>query len=121
MEFNEFLMNNAWWLATACAGVVLLSIILILVFAKRKKAVPVSKKTPISASAYLEALGGSDNVISHERKGSRIVLELKDYDIVDREKLKEAGVDGFIMMSSKLTLVIKGDAEKVERVLFPNV
>ena len=34
------------------------------------------------------------------------------------EKIKEAGVDGFIKMSDRLTLVIKGDAEEVEKVLF---
>ena len=35
------------------------------------------------------------------------------------EKLKEAGVDSFIMMSDKLTLVIQGDAEKVNAAIFP--
>ena len=117
MEFNEFLMNNAWWMAIAFAGLVALALALILLFGKKKK--PAEAKKAISVSSYMEALGGEGNVISHERKGSRIVLELHDYDIVDREKLKEAGVDGFIMMSDKLTLVIKGDAEKVNKAIFP--
>ena len=118
MEFNEFLMNNAWWITICFAGAIVLVIGLILIFGKKKKSAPSKKEIPVSS--YLEALGGEDNVISHERKGSRIVLELRDYEAVDREKLKEAGVDGFIMMSSKLTLVIKGDAEQVEKALFPN-
>ena len=46
------------------------------------------------------------------------MLKMQDYEKLDREKLKEAGVDGFILMSDRLTLVIKGDAEAVEKTLF---
>ncbi len=53
-----------------------------------------------------------------ELKGSRIVLKLKDVNLVDQAKVKEAGVDGFILMSTQLTLVIKGDAKKVYETLF---
>ena len=82
-----------------------------------------SKKTKhpkrvIDKSAYMDALGGENNVISHLRKGSRIELKLNDYEALDKEKLKEAGVDGFIKMSDRLTLVIRGDAEAVEKTLF---
>ena len=95
--------------------ILIFSIIGIIMRAKKRP-----KGTPriIDRSAYMEALGGDDNVIEHTRKGSRIELKLKDYDAIDKEKLKEAGVDGFIKMSDRLTLVIKGDAEQVERTLF---
>ena len=120
IEFNEFLRNNALWLSLALAGVILL-IVLISVFVSlrfRKKKGGTSHRK-IEASAYIDALGGQDNIVSHSLTRSRIVLELKDYEAVDKEKLKEAGVDGFIMMSNKLTLVIKGDADKVNKAIFP--
>ena len=59
-----------------------------------------------------------ENIVSHLRKGSRIELVLKDYSLLDKERLKAAGVDSFILMSNKLTLVIQGDAERVEKTLF---
>jgi phosphotransferase system IIB component len=50
--------------------------------------------------------------------GSRIVLVLKDYQKIDQAKLKEAGVDSFIEMSDRLTLVIKDNADKVYHTIF---
>lgn len=118
-EFNDFLRDNALWFCLAIAAVIvlILAIVLISVLLKRRKGKEAPKKT-IDASAYLLALGGEENVLSHKVVRSRIVLELKDYALVDKEKLKEAGVDGFIMMSNKLTLVIPGDAEKVNALIF---
>lgn len=118
-EFNDFLRDNALWFCLAIAAVIvlILAIVLISVLLKRRKGKEAPKKA-IDASAYLLALGGEENVLSHKVVRSRIVLELKDYALVDKEKLKEAGVDGFIMMSNKLTLVIPGDAEKVNALIF---
>lgn len=119
-DFNEFLKDNALWICLGIAAiiiVVLLVVFLSVVFKKKKKAS--QPKRVIDASAYITALGGNENIVSHELVRSRIVLELKNYDLVDKEKLKEAGVDGFIMMSEKLTLVIKGDAAKVNAAIFP--
>ena len=120
-EFNAFLKNNALWIALAIAGVILLIVLIAVIAAVRAKKKKGGKPArTIDASAYITALGGSDNIISHTLTRSRIVLELKDYDVVDKEKLKEAGVDSFIMMSNKLTLVIQGDADKVDKAIFPN-
>ena len=121
-EFNTFLKENALWLALAFAGVivVVLAVVLIVSLRHRKGKAPKKEKRVIDASAYVTALGGSENIVSHVLQRSRIVLELKDYEAVDKEKLKEAGVDSFIMMSNKLTLVIKGDAEAVNKAIFPN-
>ena len=118
-EFNDFLRDNALWLCLIVAGIILviLGVIFFVHLARKKK--NKAPKRVIEASAYLEALGGADNVISHQLVRSRIILELKDYDLFNKEKLKEAGVDSFIMMSNKLTLVIQGDAEGVNAAIFP--
>lgn len=120
-EFNDFLRENALWLALGVAGLILLILVVVLlVNLSKRKRVHAKPKRIIDASAYITALGGSENIVSHSLVRSRIVLQLVDYDKVDKEKLKEAGVDGFIMMSEKLTLVIKGDADKVNKAIFPD-
>ncbi len=120
-DFNNFLRENSLYLALGIAGLILviLGVALVISLQKRKKSGGKAPKRVIVASAYIDALGGADNILSHSLVRSRIVLTLKNYDLVDKEKLKEAGVDGFIMMSEKLTLVIKGDAEAVNSAIFP--
>ncbi|MBE6126743.1 MAG: hypothetical protein E7182_02040 [Erysipelotrichaceae bacterium] len=119
-EFNDFLRENALWLSLALAAVILLIVAFaLLLILRRKKKGGKAPKRVIDASSYITALGGQENIVSHSLVRSRIVLQLVDYAKVDKEKLKEAGVDGFIMMSDKLTLVIKGDAEKVNKAIFP--
>lgn len=114
LDFNTFLHDYGWIFAVALAGIILIVVAVIILLHVRKK----PKKRVIDESAYYDALGGKDNLISHELVGSRIKLELKDYDAIDKQKLTEAGVDGFIMMSNRLTLVIKGDAKEVYERLF---
>ena len=119
-EFNDFLRQYSLYIAIGIATFILVVVLVVLfICLSRRKKTDAAPKRVIVASAYIEALGGADNIVSHSLVRSRIVLTLKDYDIVDKEKLKEAGVDGFIMMSDKLTLVIKGDAEKVNAAIFP--
>ena len=60
----------------------------------------------------------NDNLVDYKLIGSRIEVHLKDYSKLDKEKLKSAGVDGFILMSNKLTLVLKGDAKEVYKKIF---
>jgi len=117
--FSELTWEKAlpYVIGGGAALVVLIAVLAIILATRSKKKKKVVHRV-VDKSAYMEALGGEDNVISHLRKGSRIELKLKDYDAIDKEKIKEAGVDGFIKMSDRLTLVIKGDAEVVEKTLF---
>ncbi|MBQ2070415.1 MAG: hypothetical protein II467_05750 [Bacilli bacterium] len=122
---NEFLSQNAWWLALIAAGLILVvALIIILTGIKRKKA-GAEKKKKINykdkesvKSSYFEALGGEDNILEKGIVGSRIKLRLKDYSLLDKKKIEEAGVDAFIQMSDKLYLVVKEDAAKVYSILF---
>ena len=111
---DRFLKENAWWMALAVVAVLALVVALLLLLRPKKKPAP----RPVEKSAYLSAMGGEENIVSHLRKGSRIELVLKDYSLLDKERLKAAGVDSFILRSNKLTLVIQGDAERVEKTLF---
>ena len=52
-----------------------------------------------------------ENVVSHDRMKSRIILQLKDDTLVDADKLKGIGVDSIIKMSNKTILVVEQDPE----------
>lgn len=98
-------------------GVIILGVlifVLIKIFSKKRvKSLPIASK-----SEYFEALGGEDNYIDSSREGSRIIVHLKDYSKINKEKIKEAGVTGFIEKSDKLTLVVKDNAEEVYEKIF---
>ena len=98
-------------------GVIILGVlifVLIKIFSKKPvKSLPIASK-----SEYFEALGGEDNYIDSTREGSRIIVHLKDYSKINKEKIKEAGVTGFIEKSDKLTLVVKDNAEEVYEKIF---
>ena len=112
-SFNEWLSQNAVYLAFALAGFILLCVLLLLFIpvAKKKKK---SKKAVIAKTQTMDALGGEENVLSHLRKGSRIELKLKNYDLLKKDELKEAGVDGFIAEckpEDKIDVIKKEQAE----------
>lgn len=116
-SLNDFLRDYGLYLALGVVALILVVALAILLpyFLKKGK----GKKGKIASKGeYLSALGGEENVLSKELKGSRIVLRLADYSKVDKQKLLEAGVDGFIEMEDKLTLVLKGDSEKVYKAIF---
>ncbi len=116
--YADFLLKNIWWIAGI--GALVLIVLLIFIdkrFISKPKKAPVSEET---ASLYLEALGGKDNIKEKSLEGSRIILRLNDYGAVNRDKLREAGVTGFIQMSDRLTLVVKGNAMEVYQKIFPS-
>ena len=66
----------------------------------------IKKKTKqIDTGEFYSYLGGKDNLINLEIKGSRISLELKDKTLLNKEKLISLGVNNFLEMSNKILLV----------------
>ena len=114
---TDFLLSNLYWIVALAT---LLIVVLYLVFDSKKEKKNKKKAPLIDKGAYLEALGGENNIVSKNLEGSRIVLTLHDYEAINRDELRKAGVAGFVLMSDKLTLVIKDDAELVYKRLFPN-
>lgn len=108
------LPTYAWVLIAVFAFLIVLGTILFLIFSRRKA----NSKTVVDESRCAEALGGKDNVVSKELRGSRIIISCKDFSKVDHEALKKAGVTGFIQASDKLTLVIKNGADELYDSLF---
>ena len=122
--FNEWLRSYGIYIALGIAGVVFLTVLVLFIIAliKRKKdptsVLPKEIKLSANTSKILEGLGGRENIVAHSLNGSRIVLMLNNYNIVDEKMLNENGVDSLIKMSNKITLVIKRDASKIYKELF---
>ena len=117
-DVNNFLKNNALWIALALVGVIIITIVLILLLSKRGK----KKEQPQIAekSLWIDALGGEENIISSEAYGSRLVVVLKDKTLMNREGLKVLGVTNFMEMSDKITLLLEDKAELVKAELDKN-
>ena len=112
-DFNAFLKNNALWMVLVLVGIIAIVVALILIFGlknKNKKPQPqIAEK-----SKWVDALGGSDNIVSSEAYGSRLAVVLNDKSKMDKEALKGLGVANFIEMSNKVTLLLEDKAELVQ-------
>lgn len=117
LDFNSFLKQNALYLALGVVGLIIV-VLLLCFFLSKKNGKKEPSKIRGNKSEYIDSFGGSDNLVDYKLIGSRIEVHLKDYSKLDKEKLKSAGVDGFILMSNKLTLVLKGDANEVYKKIF---
>lgn len=117
IDFNSFLKQNALYLALGVVGLIIV-VLLLCFFLSKKNGKKEPSKIRGNKSEYIDSFGGNDNLVDYKLIGSRIEVHLKDYSKLDKEKLKSAGVDGFILMSNKLTLVLKGDAKEVYKKIF---
>ena len=71
------------------------------------------KSTNSLYDQIIELVGGIENIEESTVRGSRISLVLKNLSLVKDEELKTLGVNGVIIMSSKVTLVVGDDASKL--------
>ena len=113
---NEFFRNYGMWIAIAFASLILIALIILfcVAYSKRKKG-SLNKDKKVEQkdlSAFISSLGGKENIISFANNGSRLNIELKNYDLVDENKLNEIGIASLIKMSNKIVLVIKDDMSK---------
>ncbi len=115
-DFNEFLKNNALWMALVLVGIIAVTLFLIFFLNRRKK-----NSKPIiivaSKSAWVDALGGNENILSSEAYGSRLVIKLVDKEKMKKDELKSLGVTSIIEMSDKVTLLLEDKAELVKKEL----
>lgn len=96
--------------------IVLLGIILFFVIKaiRKNKFLEERKK---SNNELILALGGRENILNVQARGSRLTLVLKDYEIIDEAKLKMHGVSSIIKMSEKITLVIGQESKELEALI----
>lgn len=96
-----------------CLLAIVVSLISIVVILLKKK---IGKVKNISSSLqeYVDIFGGIDNIIEVKARESRLSLVLKDYDLINKEKLEEKGITSSIKMTNKITYVIGSLALEIE-------
>jgi len=109
-QFNYFLRDNALYFLLGAVFIVILAFALIFLSGIKK-----GKKQDFE-SFYI-ALGGLSNIKSAESHGSRLAVKLVDYEKVDYEKLKIAGVSSYIKMMDKITVVIGKNSTLLEKTI----
>lgn len=86
-------------------GVIIL-IVAIIIFINENKRKNLNKEFSEKVLGIINNLGGNDNIISVTPKMSRVEFVLKDYELVNKEELKNLGVQGISKTSQKITLVV---------------
>ena len=118
---NDWLKNYGIWASLALAGVVFLTVLVLFIISRRKgkeNIVPeIKKEASLLGEKVVTALGGKENIVSKSLNGSRIVLVLNNYDLIDEKTLNDNGVDSIIRMSNKITLVSKDYSDSIYKEL----
>ena len=109
LSFNDDALLIVSIIAISLLVLAVICIVLVKILSKKRvKSLPIASK-----SEYFEALGGEDNYID-----SYLTALKNEHSLRNKEKIKEAGVTGFIEKSDKLTLVVKDNAEEVYEKIF---
>ena len=85
--------------------IIIIGILIFLITKKKSRGKNTLKGNLYNLADIYSALGGKDNIISHQINGTRLTLVLRDYKKVDREKLRSFGVERILLMSNKYILV----------------
>jgi phosphotransferase system IIB component len=86
-------------------GVIIL-VVVISVWISANKKKTINKQYSEKVQQIINNLGGNDNIISVTPKMSRVEFVLKNYDIINKDELKNLGVQGVSKTSQKITLVV---------------
>ena len=113
-DFEAFLRNYAWIICVAVVVIILLTILIVFVFKNKKSKKPKKIVSTASADEWVEALGGTDNIVEVSSMGSRLSIKIKDRELINRDALTNLGVTSIVLMSDKVTLVTNLDNQKIE-------
>ena len=105
----DFLLQNLWWIILL-GVVVLLGLIWLISFLISKN--PKKRKGKVGDIDIFTYLGGKDNVLSFTVHGSRIIVKLKNKNLLQREELKALGVKGFVEKEEVITIVLSNELKE---------
>lgn len=105
----DFLLQNLWWIILL-GVVVLLGLIWLISFLISKN--PKKRKGKVGDIDIFTYLGGKDNVLSFTVHGSRLIVKLKNKNLLQREELKALGVKGFVEKEEEITIVLSNELKE---------
>lgn len=105
------------WCLIGGSLLLLLIIIVLIILGRRKSKKKEGKEFP----GLLEALGGVSNISNISLNGSRISLNFDNKKNVDKEQIKDNGVETIVVSNKKITLVIGKQAPSIYKYLKENI
>ena len=90
-----------WLIIGGSTIIVLVIIILLMIYIRNSK-----YKQKEEFPRLLEAIGGTENISNLCLNGSRISFNFDSKKLVDKEQIKENGVETIVVANKKITLVI---------------
>lgn len=105
------------WCLIIVSIILLLCITILVIVIKRKNKIKESLEFP----ELLEALGGVENISNVSLNGSRISMNFDSKKIVNKEQIKENGVETIVLSNKKITLVIGKKAPVIYKYLQGNI
>lgn len=105
------------WCLIGGSCVLLLCIIVLIIVLKRKSKSKEEKEFP----ELLEALGGADNISNVKLNGSRISLNFDCKKNINKDLIKENGVETIVVSNKKITLVIGKKASIIYKYITENL
>ena len=112
----NLLINWMVVVGSSFAAVILIGIlIVVLVLLKRNKAKKEIEYNQKQNNEFIKIFGGKENIVSCEAKGSRLVLVLNDYSLLDEQGLKDNGVTSMIKATNKITLIVGEKSKELEK------
>ena len=117
----NLLINWMVVVGSSFAAVILIGIlIVVLVLLKRNKAKKEIEYNQKQNNEFIKIFGGKENIVSCEAKGSRLVLVLNDYSLLDEQGLKDNGVTSMIKATNKITLIVGTKSSELEKFIQQN-
>lgn len=117
----NLLINWMVVVGNSFAAVILIGIlIVVLVLLKRNKAKKEIEYNQKQNNEFIKIFGGKENIVSCEAKGSRLVLVLNDYSLLDEQGLKDNGVTSMIKATNKITLIVGTKSSELEKFIEEN-
>lgn len=117
----NLLINWMVVVGSSFAAVILIGIlIVVLVLLKRNKAKKEIEYNQKQNNEFIKIFGGKENIVSCEAKGSRLVLVLNDYSLLDEQGLKDNGVTSMIKATNKITLIVGTKSSELEKFIEEN-
>lgn len=65
----------------------------------------------------IKLLGGFDNIVKHEFKGSRFKVELKDINVADKEAIQNLGATGIMEVNNTLQIILGKESQKLSEIV----
>lgn len=104
-------------LIIGCSVILLLSTIIIIMLLIKKSKNKVIYEYP----ELIEALGGLSNISNITLNGSRISLSFESKKNINKEQIKECGVETIVVSNKKITLVIGKNSTNIYTYLKKNI